>query len=121
MRSRAWAERSRPRRISSPSSVGLGGCRLCSRRRDRQAELPEQRDRGQQAGGGEDDRRREGGLGAVGERGQRVGALAWETATVERIATPTAPPIWNEELLRPDASPASASATPASEPIEPAT
>ena len=46
---------------------------------------------------------------------------AWDTATVERIATPTAPPIWNEELLSPEASPASASATPASEPIEPAT
>jgi hypothetical protein len=26
------------------------------------------------------------------------------TATDERIATPTAPPIWNEVLLRPEAS-----------------
>ena len=24
---------------------------------------------------------------------------AWDTATVERIATPIAPPIWNEELV----------------------
>ena len=31
---------------------------------------------------------------------------AWDTATVERIATPTAPPIWNDELVSPDASPA---------------
>jgi plastocyanin len=46
---------------------------------------------------------------------------AWETATVERIATPTAPPIWNEELLSPDARPASDSPTPASDAIEPAT
>ena len=46
---------------------------------------------------------------------------AWETATVERIATPTAPPIWNDELLSPEASPASASATSASEAIDAAT
>jgi len=51
------------------------------------------------------------------------GSAPWasETATVETIATPIAPPIWNDELFRPDASPASASVTPASEPIEPAT
>ena len=30
---------------------------------------------------------------------------ACETATVERIATPTAPPIWNDELFEPGGQP----------------
>ena len=53
------------------------------------------------------DRRGEGGLVAGGERRQGSAPCAPETATVERIATPTAPPIWNEALFRPEASPAS--------------
>jgi hypothetical protein len=35
-----------------------------------------------------------------------------ETATVETIAVPTAAPIWNVVLLRPEARPASRSSTP---------
>ena len=68
---------------------------------------------------GDDDRHGERGPVAVRERCQGSGAP--DTAAVERIATPTAPPIWKDALFRPEASPASDSGTPVSDAIEPAT
>ena len=78
--------------------------------------LPEQQPADHGRGGREQRADEEGGVVAVGERDELVSPAASElsvreAATLARTASPSAPPIMNEVLTMPDASPASLGST----------